>query len=111
MALAADFHSGYAFVPALDYLPRAKLKHEGLAAVNGAIELLAIRGQPAGVMHADGFSCRGGGAGSLFEAPILKAGRGRLPFSFHFGGAGIVALGVNGDRGEKREKRKKDQLR
>jgi len=103
LAFAADFHPGYTFVPAFDYLAGTELKHEGLAAIDGAIELLGVRGEPAGVMHADRFSGRGGGAGSWFEIPILQAGGGGLALSFNFGGAGIIALGTDGDRGEKRE--------
>src|SRR5207302_5133793 len=76
LAPAPDLHSRYSLVPAFDYLAGAELKHEGLAAIDGAIEFLAIRRQPTGVMYRHRFAGRGAGAGSLFEIPILQAGRG-----------------------------------
>src|SRR2546427_2688409 len=110
LALAPDFHSRYAFIPAFDHLARAELKHKGLAAIDGAIELLAILGKPAGVMHRNRFAGRCGGAGPFFEIPILQAGRCGLALSGHFGGAGIIVLGAAGDRGEKCEEYKKGDV-
>src|SRR5262249_51398187 len=52
--LAADLHRGHAFVPAGDHLPSANGKLERLAAVERAVELLALGAvliKPAGVMH------------------------------------------------------------
>ena len=49
LALAADFHSGDAFVPSFDYVCRAPMREVEGRASDGAIELLA-GGQPAGVV-------------------------------------------------------------
>src|SRR5207302_752263 len=55
----ADAHTADAFVPTLDDLAGAELEAEGVAAVAGAVELLAAR-QPAGVMDLDALAryCR-----------------------------------------------------
>jgi len=38
LALAANFHAGYAFIPSLDYLTLSNGKLKRLSAVHGAVE-------------------------------------------------------------------------
>lgn len=45
-ALPADLHPSHALVPALDDLARAELEIEGLAAIQGGVELLAVLPKP-----------------------------------------------------------------
>src|SRR5262249_2152196 len=55
-ALAADLHAGHTFVPAGNDLLGTERELEGLAAIDGAVELLALGAvvrQPAGVVHGD----------------------------------------------------------
>src|SRR5687767_11354925 len=52
LALPADFHALYAFVPALDDAARAEGEHEGVVAILARIELGTV-GEPAGVVHLD----------------------------------------------------------
>src|ERR1700728_2145030 len=58
-ALAADLHGGDAFVPAADHLADADLELKRLAAIERAVEflaLLAILIEPAGVVHDAGLA-------------------------------------------------------
>jgi hypothetical protein len=107
LTFAADFHSRDALLPALDYMASSDLKHEGLAAVHGAIEFLAVGGEPAGVVHGDRFPIGGGDTGAGLEVPVLNAGSGTLRLSLDLGGAGVIGLTCceRGD-GEKRKKEK-----
>ena len=49
-AFAANFHAGYAFIPALDHLSLSQGEWKRLTAVLRAVELGAIS-QPSGVVH------------------------------------------------------------
>src|SRR5437868_8986314 len=67
-------HAGDALVPAADHLLRAKAEAEGLAAIDRAVEflaLLAILEQPAGVM--DAHFVAGGRGGAV--ADLAEIGR------------------------------------
>src|ERR1051325_11246501 len=73
-ALAADLHAGHALVPALDHLMRAEWERKRLAAVEGAVELLALLAivvEPAGVMHADILAGGRLGAGAARALGVL----------------------------------------
>src|SRR5215469_13715129 len=53
-ALAADFHGRHTFIPAGDHLPPADRKFKRLAAVDRAVELLALGAafiKPARIVH------------------------------------------------------------
>src|SRR6266699_2545769 len=59
LTLAADFHSGDAFVPAFNNLASAERELERMSRAHGAVELLAV-GEPSGVVH---FNFLSGGGG------------------------------------------------
>src|SRR5262245_16004303 len=76
-ALAADLHRGNAFVPARDDLPSADRKLERLAAVERAVELLALGAtliEPAGVMHHASLASPRGRAGADLGVDDLQSG-------------------------------------
>src|SRR5262245_3715306 len=93
LALAADFHAGDAFVPALDHFAPAKRKIERHVAVFAAVELLTV-GQPAGVMHLDRVALFRFGAVADLEILVFQAGVGHDFLSFLFLGVGPM-LGHN----------------
>src|SRR5262249_35817448 len=68
LAFAADLHPGDAFVPALDDLPGPELEAERFAAIEAAVELLAVL-ERAGVMHVHGVA--GFGLGPRSDGLIL----------------------------------------
>src|SRR5215472_13374693 len=76
-ALAADLHAGDTFVPSLYHLPGAEPEAEWRAAIDRAVEFLALVAvrllQPAGVMHRHVVARRGFGAGADFVVAIDEA--------------------------------------
>src|SRR5262249_32925161 len=75
-APAADLHGGDALVPALDDATHAEWKFERLAAVDRAVEFLALGAvliQPAGIMHDAGLTGLGRRAGADLGIRDLQA--------------------------------------
>src|ERR1700704_1205401 len=75
-ALAADLHGGDALVPAADHPALAQGKFEGLAAVDRAVELLALGAvliEPAGIVHDGGLARLGCRAGADLAVRDLQA--------------------------------------
>jgi hypothetical protein len=68
LAAAPDLHSGDAFVPPGDDLPRAQAKAEWLVAIPAAVELFSVR-QPSSVVHRH--SPISDGLGSLSHRDVL----------------------------------------
>ena len=75
-ALAADLHRHHALIPALDHLADADRERERLPAVDGAVELLAVR-QLAGVVHRDLLALRGRVAAPDDLVGVLQSARRR----------------------------------
>src|SRR5262249_35490301 len=72
LALAADLHPGDALVPALDDLAGAEVELERLAAVEAAVELLAVL-ERGGVVHRHAVALLGLGPGAFLEGLVLQA--------------------------------------
>src|SRR5436190_18099129 len=77
LAFAADLHPGDAFIPALDDLPGPELERERPAAIETAVELLAVL-ERAGVMHLDGVALLRLGAGAGDLVLVLQTAGGRI---------------------------------
>src|SRR4051812_14689731 len=71
---AANMHSLYPFIPTLNDSAGSELELERFVAINGAVELLSVAGEPAGVMdlhsHTRGSYC----TGALLGVPVLQSG-------------------------------------
>ncbi len=77
----ADLHPGHALVPAGDHLAGAEREAEGLAAVPGGVELLAVGEVDADVLDADRVARLGGPALALDDVlldQLARRGAGRL---------------------------------